>query len=269
MDREDISYISLFAVFVTIFLIYATRFNDKLKNELEREKRETEQLLVNSDKLATVGQLAAGVAHEIRNPLSVISGYIQLLKEDHKELQHVDIIDKELTRMNLIISEFLDISKPNSMQLETKDLNLIVQQVVTLLNAEAHFKNVAIEIKQPNNAIDIECEENQIKQVLINLVKNGIEAMPNGGVVTIELLEEENEAKIRIFDEGTGIPEEQLATLGKPFYTTKESGTGLGLMVSLKIIENHRGKMLFSSVVGKGTIVEVILPQKNVSEGKA
>ncbi len=264
MDREDIVYMCLFAIFVTVVLIYASKFNDHLRFKLEREKCEAEELLRNSDKLATVGQLAAGVAHEIRNPLSVISGYIQLLKKDQKQSPYFDIIHDELNRINSIISEFLLLSKPNSLHLETKDLKVIIEDVITLLSAQANFKNVVIEMKKPANAVEVECEENQIKQVLINLVKNGIEAMPSGGILTIELVDDNHHAKIRISDEGVGIPKDELTRLGQPFYTTKETGTGLGLMVSLKILEHHQGSIIFNSVEGEGTMVEVTLPK---SEG--
>ena len=262
-DQEDIIYLGLFSIFVTTFLVFATKFNENLQTKLEKEKYETEELLRKSEKLAVVGQLAAGVAHEIRNPLAVISGFIQLMREDKKDYKYCDLMLEELNRINLIISEFLVLSKPQAVHLEARDLKRVVSEVVTLLSGQANLKGISINVKQPTHHLYVHCEENQIKQVLVNLIKNAIEAMPNGGNVTIELIEESEDGNVRVMiaDEGIGISKDLMQKLGEPFFTTKETGTGLGLMVSLKIIENHRGKVNFSSVVGQGTIVEIDLPR--------
>lgn len=266
VDQEDIVYICLFSLFVTIFLIYASKFNEKLQRNLEEEKRQTEELLQRSDKLAAVGQLAAGVAHEIRNPLSVISGFIQLLKKDQKDFQHYDVMLKELKRIDQITTELLLLSKPQNLCLQTKKLNNIIQEVVTFLETQAKKNNIYISFKRPAEEYFIKCDENQMKQVIINLIKNAGEAMPGGGNIIVELMQAGSYVKLQINDEGKGLPREALEKLGEPFYTTKEAGTGLGLMVSFKIVENHNGKMQFSSEVGKGTTVEVLIP-KITSEG--
>ncbi|MCT8140042.1 hypothetical protein H1D32_21535 [Anaerobacillus sp. CMMVII] len=207
--------------------------------------------------------MAAGVAHEIRNPLAVISGFIQMMEKDRQGANHREIMLQELNRINLIISEFLVFSKPQSPQFETEDLKKIVSEVVTLLQPEALLKDAMINFLESKQDIFVECEKNQIKQVLINLIKNAIEAMPTGGNVMVELLVVDgSKIRMKVTDEGLGIPEEQITKLGEPFFTTKDTGTGLGLMVSQKIIENHQGKIKFLSKVGNGTTVEVDLPQK-------
>ncbi|GAE35490.1 sensor histidine kinase [Halalkalibacter akibai JCM 9157] len=223
-------------------------------------RKQIEDLINNSEKLSVAGQLAAGVAHEIRNPLTGIKGFIQLLKATTSEnAQYYDIIMSEVERINEIVNEFLYLAKPEIPHVKKQDLLVLINEVVMLLNTQAILKNVQIHI-DCNEIPLIYCESNQIKQVLINIVKNAIEIMPDGGNVWITVRQEETLVKTIIRDEGKGIPKERLVRLGEPFYTTKEKGTGLGLMVSRKIIEEHRGTLSFASTVNIGTEVTMILP---------
>ncbi|MGO4889096.1 ATP-binding protein [Anaerobacillus sp. MEB173] len=225
------------------------------------ERLKTEEFLRRSEKLSAVGQLAAGVAHEIRNPLSVISGYIQLLqKTDGTHQRKYDIMLTELKRINSIISEFLVLAKPNATKFEQHNVKTIIDEVITLLNTQAIMENVVIK-SQLEPLLMIHCEANHLKQVLINLVKNAIEAMPDGGEVKVSAREyDHNQVLISIEDQGEGIPDEKLTHIGEPFFTTKTKGTGLGLMVSYKIIENHQGRMEINSKENKGTKVDIVLP---------
>lgn len=228
-------------------------------------KSQTDELIRKSDKLSLVGQLAAGIAHEIRNPLTSLRGFIQLLQyksEDNKE--YCDIMLSELDRINLIVGEFLILAKPHMVQFNDKDINQIIRHVVTLIGTQAIINNIHLDHKLANDLPTISCEENQLKQVIINLIKNGIEAMPNGGTITVETgMHDEDQLFIRITDEGNGIPKEMLDKLGEPFYTTKDHGTGLGLMVCYKIIENHYGELRVQSEVNQGTTFEIILRTSN------
>jgi two-component system, sporulation sensor kinase E len=226
------------------------------------ERKRTEELLRKSDKLSVVGQLAAGVAHEIRNPLTSIKGFIQLLqKEDENHPAYYQIILSELERIEFIIREFLMLAKPQLTKFEQQDIGAIVKSVCALLETQAIMNNIQIVTDIEPGLPAIECEDHQLKQVFVNVLKNAIEAMPNGGTVEVSVKRiMDDRILICVRDEGQGIPEERLRHLGEPFYTTKEKGTGLGLMVSYKIIESHQGEIHIKSQVGSGTTVEIDLP---------
>ncbi|RXT02880.1 ATP-binding protein [Ammoniphilus sp. CFH 90114] len=228
------------------------------------EWKQAEDMLRKSDRLSIVGQLAAGVAHEIRNPLATLTGFVQLLKEQAKENTHYyEIMLSELDRINFIVSEFMMLAKPQVLHFEKKDLTTILHHVVTLANTQAIMNNVEIKTNIPDELPPIYCEENQLKQVFINIMKNSIESMSKGGDITIDVSQPDpDHVLLRFTDEGGGIPEERLARLGEPFYSTKEKGMGLGLMVSYRIIEAHKGTIRITSKVGKGTSVEVVLPRE-------
>ncbi len=225
------------------------------------ERKRTQELLQNSEKLTLVGQLAAGIAHEIRNPLTALKGFLQLMQTDGLEKkEYFSIMSSELTRIEMIVSELLVLAKPHSTSFKERDLATLLRHVVTLLDTEAILKKVQILLMLETDIPPICCDENQLKQAFINFLKNGIEAMPNGGDIVIRVQRQGDLVVIRFEDSGVGIPEEQIAKLGEPFYTTKEKGTGLGLMISYRIIENHRGQVRMTSRPGKGTTVEVTIP---------
>ena len=227
------------------------------------EKKELEGQLRKSDTLNVVGELAAGIAHEIRNPMTALKGFIQLLQGSIKEdySMYFNVITSELQRIESIITEFLVLAKPQAIQFRQNDVKKIMKDTIDLLGAQATMHNVQIAAEYGDNLPLIYCEPNQLKQVFINILKNAIEVMPKGGVISvkIEMLDEEY-IRISIKDQGCGIPEDKIRKLGEPFYTTKERGTGLGLMVSYKIIEEHRGKIEVESQVGLGTTFYITLP---------
>ncbi|WP_059170556.1 ATP-binding protein [Bacillus sp. FJAT-27445] len=232
-----------------------------LGKDITNRKIETDRLLQKSEKLALLGQMAAGLAHEIRNPLTSIKGFIQLFKAENKKKEYYDIVLAELDRINSIVSEFLVLAKPSSAVFKEGNLVQLLKDVVTLINTQSALNNVEISTAIGPNIPTIICEENQLKQVFINLLKNSIEAMPQGGNIYISVQKSgPEEIMIKIVDEGVGIPEDRMGTIGEPFFTTKEKGTGLGLMTCFKIIESHNGKLSFSSQVGKGTTVIIHLP---------
>jgi PAS domain S-box-containing protein len=225
------------------------------------ERKRTQELLQNSEKLTLVGQLAAGIAHEIRNPLTSLKGFLQLMQTDGREKQeYFSIMSSELTRIELIVSELLVLAKPHSTSFKERDLANLLRHVVTLLDTEAILKKVQIQLILETEIPPICCDENQLKQAFINFLKNSIEAMPNGGDIVIGVRRHGDQVVIRFEDSGVGIPEELIPKLGEPFYTTKEKGTGLGLMISYRIIQNHRGHVRMMSKQGEGTVVEVTIP---------
>jgi two-component system sporulation sensor kinase A len=233
---------------------------EEKKNKLQESEERIRQI-ADSDKLRVVGELAAGIAHEIRNPLTSIKGFVQMLKEE-TDGKYSGIILSELQRIEFILNEFLILAKPNQdIHFQKKEVIPLIDEVIALLQAEAMLLNIEI-VKEYNWDLPlIWCEEKQIKQVLINVIKNAFEAMERGGKVYIQTgVYDGNHIYIRIIDQGIGIPEDRISRLGEPFYSHKEKGTGLGLMVSFRIIENHKGKISIASEPGKGTTVDIILP---------
>jgi PAS domain S-box-containing protein len=235
-----------------------------IRNDIT-ERKKTEEVLHRQDKLAAVGQLAAGVAHEIRNPLTSMKGYAEFLtldEQDPERLEFMNIILDEIERVNTIVEDFMVLAKPKMVELEEKNVVPVIKNVVSLLEFEARKKHVKLTFDCPHEIIQIECDENRLKQVFLNFIKNGIEAMPNGGELHVKTMIQDNNVQISIQDTGVGIPKEKLKQLGEPFYTTKKNGNGLGLMVSFKIIENHNGKVFVESEPNKGTTFNILLPAK-------
>jgi len=225
------------------------------------ERKKTQELLQQSEKLSAAGQLAAGIAHEIRNPLTSLKGFLYLMQNGKtSKPYYYRIMNDELTRVETILSELLLLAKPHSTVMDKRDVAAILRSVVGLLETQANLRNVELSLRLPEAPMTIVGDDNQLKQVFINFVKNAIEAMPDGGAIDIRASAEDGKAIIRFADQGHGIPEENMSLVGKPFFTTKEYGTGLGLSVSYRIIEAHRGAIAVDSVVGLGTTFTVSLP---------
>jgi len=233
----------------------------KLSEDIS-ERKHAEEMLRKTEMLSAVGQLAAGIAHEIRNPLTALKGFTKLINSSSTaKSNYIDIMLDELNRIEQIVSELLVLAKPQAVDFAEKELGPIIHDVTMLLESQAILSNVEITSEVAGGGLKVLCVENQLKQVFINIVKNAIEAMPGGGKIDVTAtLDEDNRIIIRFSDNGAGIPESKLSKLGEPFYSTKEKGTGLGLMVSYKIIENHQGSIEFQSKEGMGTTVTIVLP---------
>lgn len=225
------------------------------------ERKQTEELLRKSEMLSAVGQLAAGIAHEIRNPLTALKGFTKLMNSGGQHGNYLSIMADELERIEEIVGELLVLAKPQAVDFLPKCVASILHDVIMLLETQAIISKVTIETDIEDELPLANCVENQLKQVFINVLKNGVEAMPGGGTFLVKAEKSERGSiRISFIDQGCGIPESKLAKLGQPFYTTKNKGTGLGLMVSYKIIENHRGSMTITSKEGFGTTVVIELP---------
>jgi two-component system sporulation sensor kinase A len=225
------------------------------------DRRLIEKMLRNSEKLNVVGELAAGVAHEIRNPLTSLRGFTQLLKfNPEANKKFLPLMISELDRIEYIVSEFLSLAKPSEDQFTRTSLLSLMQNIVLLLDIHAIMSNVQITLDIPDTMPLIYCEENRMKQVFLNIIKNGIESMEKGGTLIIKGEYQNEQLLIKFIDQGCGIPADIIANLGKPFYTTKEKGTGLGLMMCHQIIKSHNGQMHFESVINQGTTVFITLP---------
>jgi PAS domain S-box-containing protein len=220
-------------------------------------KRERQLL---SEKQAAAGQLAAGIAHEIRNPITAIKGFMQLMMGEHKgDMTYYNIVESEINRVEMILKELMVLAKPTKINYQELDIRNLLDKVLTLMEAQTLLNN--IEVIKNFHALEVLIvgDENQLKQVFINYLKNAIEAMPDGGKIIVEGILVNDSVHIRIIDEGCGIPHEILDRISEPFFTTKEHGTGLGMLVCNEIVEEHKGKSnIFSSI--EGTCIEVILP---------
>ncbi|OXM14079.1 ATP-binding protein [Paenibacillus herberti] len=230
------------------------------------ERKKNEELLINSEKLYVAGQLAAGIAHEIRNPLTSLKGFLQLIASGRTSASgYYDIMKSELNRVETIVSELLMLSKPQVYEMDIADARCMMLDTVLLLESQAALYGIVVKVDYGEEPLWIYGVDSQIKQVFINVLKNGIEVMQDGGEIEIVLRREGEEVLISVTDMGPGIEEEQLAKIGQPFYTTKDKGTGLGLMVSYKIVDNHKGRIRVESKLGTGTTFEIQLPYRNHS----
>ncbi len=223
--------------------------------------RREEELVIMSEKASVVGHLAAAVAHEIRNPLTSIKGFIQLMQMT-KELdeRYLEIILQEIDRINIITSEMLILGKNQAVIYHEIDLRQSVGQVFTLMKAQANIDNIELTYEEANQPVIILANDTQMKQVLINLIKNSIEAVTKRGKISIDLRIEGKEAALTVTDNGIGIEQERLERISELFYSTKEKGTGIGLAVCHKIIHRHQGKITFESEKNKGTTVTIRIP---------
>ncbi|MGM7701400.1 PAS domain S-box protein [Pseudalkalibacillus sp. Hm43] len=226
------------------------------------ERKNTEELLRNSDKLAVIGQLAASIAHEIRNPLTSLKGFLQYFHSNGDDLTktYYELMLSEVERINLIVSEFLLLAKPQTSKFSETHIHHLLSHLLALVDSQAIMENVEISFDIENDIPTIYCDGNQLKQVFLNYIKNGIEACSYGGKIDVSVKREAEGIVVLIKDNGKGISKEDLEKIGTPFFTTKENGTGLGLMISQKIISNHKGHVHYESKVGEGTTVKIHLP---------
>ena len=236
--------------------------------------KEMKEKVIKNEKLAAIGRISAGIAHEIRNPLASISGSIQVLKDElslhDPNIKLMDIILRETERLNSIITQFLIYASPYKKNLQTCNIKELITETITLLkNSKEYPSNLNIDTSFKNNGITINADSKQIKQVIWNLCLNSIQAMNKGGRMTISVNPpypplvkggEGGFVDIIIKDTGAGISEADLQKIFDPFFTTKEEGTGLGLSTVQKIIEGHNGSINIESKEGYGTTVKITLP---------
>ncbi|WP_274364037.1 ATP-binding protein [Paenibacillus thermotolerans] len=229
--------------------------------------RSLEQQVQRSDRLAMIGQIAAGTAHEIRNPLTSIKGFLQVLKNTlrdngmEKEHGYSEIMLGEIDRINELVNEFLLLSKPRNVSLTKVNVASVIREILPIINNEAILHNVMVQYASSLDMPYIVADSELLKQVFINICKNGIEAMTDGGTLTIteKLDEEDQRVNILIQDTGPGIPAFLIDKIFDPFFTTKEEGTGLGLSVCQRIIHDIGGTIRVSSK-GYGTAFIVSVP---------
>jgi signal transduction histidine kinase len=214
------------------------------------------------EKLAVIGQMAAAIGHEIRNPLSSLKGFTQLQQERYPNTNDFyPIMIQEIDRINSIVNDLMYIGKPRAIKFEKASIEEIIAYTLSIIQQQAEIQGITVETIMAGPLPPIDCDSKQLKQVFLNLIKNAIEAMPDGGSIKVNVkVVEKQKMYISIQDEGCGIKDENIINLGEPFFTTKEDGTGLGLMVTNQIVKEHLGELNIQSEPERGTSVEVILP---------
>jgi diguanylate cyclase (GGDEF)-like protein len=234
---------------------------------MKREKwLKREENMLRNEKLRVVGELASGMAHEIRNPLTTIKGFLQISKVNGYNIRPwYELIMDEITRMSELTAEFLQFSKPHPNQFKVQDLHICIQRVMSLTETEAARLGHTIEFIRNQHPLNILVDQDKMVQLLLNLIKNAFEAMSEGGHVTLLLYPSKNNAVVEIQDTGKGIPPSDLDKIFHPFYTTKENGTGIGLYICHKIVQDHNGTMEVQSS-DKGTTFKITFPLAEVSE---
>jgi len=239
---------------------------EKRVEERTQELQEMQDSLVRSEKLASLGKMAAGVAHEINNPLTsiLINTHLVLekMEKNSSVRENLDLIADETSRCSEIVKGLLEFSHQNPPEKDDADVNDILNLSIDILKNHVTFQNIKIKKKLDDNLPLIPIDSNKIKQVFLNLMLNASEAMPDGGslVIISRLSENKRYIEIEFTDTGLGIPEENINKLFDPFFTTKAGGTGLGLAVSYGIIEQHKGKIEVKSRQGLGSTFIIRLP---------
>ena len=233
------------------------------------EKRRIESRLRRAENLASLTTLAAGVAHEIKNPLGSISIHLQLLQKilakNNKSSgkttgKYFDILKEEVDRLNRIVVDFLFAVRPMSLELREGDINKLISQMVEFVRFEMEQSKIMCLLELDENLPRILMDERYMKQALLNLITNARAAMPDGGVLTVFTNYADNEIRISVSDTGVGISRENLAKIFEPYFTTKDTGTGLGLTQVFKIIREHQGEITVDSAPGEGSEFKIILP---------
>jgi len=244
-------------------------FSQKEK-EMSRKYKDAYEMLQssfekakNADRLAAIGSLAAAVAHEIRNPINGIKGAQDIVFEkfspEDKEFKFIGIVRKEMSRLEDIVSEILNFARPREPNMRRTDIGSLVSSVADMCCNHAATKGVALSAEPAKETIRADIDADMIKQALLNLALNGIDACGPGGEVSISVEKEGGQAVIRVRDNGSGVCEANLEKIFEPFFSTKTAGTGLGLAVSRKIVEKHGGEISVRSKEGEGSVFEARL----------
>jgi two-component system sporulation sensor kinase B len=258
-DQEALNFlisylaISAFAAWIVIFSI--ENLIKKIKSNLVKLQRE--------EMLKAISEMAATVAHEVRNPMMVVRGFIQLLQEEpsipEKKRSYIKIAIQELDRAQDIIDDYLALAKSHKPTLTRIHVKTLIRDVIDIMSSYALLRDVTF-IEQLDGKLYIQGDTAKLKQVLVNLMKNGIEAKPKDGKLNIRATSADSHVHIEVIDKGIGMSPEQLQQVGSPFYSTKEGGTGLGLLVCYRIIESHQGSIKVVSTQGIGTCFSIAIP---------
>jgi len=250
---------------------------NQMVQQLRESRIEIERLhrtqMSRAEHLATLGELATGLAHEIRNPLAGIAGVIEIIGRDLPATSPARAVVKdvrqEIARINHIVTDLLQTARPHPPRVRKSDLNTTVEHAVMLGRQQALAKSIEIALHKDPLLPDVEHDSDQIHQVLLNLLLNALQAINTNGKVTVTIKSQGPTAVVEVADNGRGIPPEDLPNIFRPFYTTKGEGTGLGLSLARRIVEDHHGRIDVTSTVGTGTTFAVMLPLERLTAQQA
>ena len=239
-----------------------------MAQQLRESRQEIETMhrtqMSRAEHLATLGELAAGLAHEIRNPLAGIAGVVEIVGRDlpptSPAREMVKDLKQEINRINRILSDLLEAARPHPPSKLRGNLNTTVDHAVMLARQQVLSKPIEIQLEKDESLPEVEHDSDQITQVVLNLLLNAVQAIDGKGSVTVRLGKKDEFASVRVIDTGRGIPDERLPHIFRPFYTTRGNGTGLGLSLAQRIVEDHHGRIAVTSAVGEGSCFEVLLP---------
>lgn len=245
---------------------------NQMVEQLRESREEIEHLhrtqMSRAEHFATLGELATGLAHEIRNPLAGIAGVIEIVGRDLPATSPAKAVVKdvreEIAQINRILTDLLGTARPRASEMRPSDLNTTVEHAVMLARQQVLSKPIKIEFTPSTDLLEVEHDSDQVHQVLLNLLLNSVQAIEGSGLVRVAVFGKEDgeDAVITVSDTGRGIPPEHLPNIFRPFYTTKGNGTGLGLSLARRIVEEHHGRIEVESSSGKGTTFSVTLPTK-------
>lgn len=237
----------------------------ELAKSYNKMREQLEKLIVSRvdmERRATLGNMAAGIAHEIRNPLTSVSATLHGLsrgEEDPERKEMYDLVSSEISRVDQTISEFVNFAKPREPEQEVVQIRDVLKSVKTLINATAHERSITISLSG-DSTLKIYVDPAQLRQILLNLSLNAMEAMPDGGQLRFRTYEDDGKAKVVVADNGIGMDAAVQEKLLRPFFTTRSGGTGLGLSITNQLVEANGGNMVFESVVDDGTTVSLRFP---------
>ena len=248
---------------------------NQMVEQLRENQREIERLhrtqMSRAEHLATLGELATGLAHEIRNPLAGIAGVIEIIGRDLPSTSPARAVVKdvrqEIARINHIVTDLLQTARPHPPNVKKSDLNTTVEHAVMLGRQQALSKKIEIKLHKDPTLPEVEHDSDQIHQVMLNLLLNAMQAIEDKGVVEVTLEKTATTAIITVADNGRGISAEHLSNIFRPFFTTKGDGTGLGLSLARRVVEDHHGRIDVTSAVGAGTTFAVVLPLQSAAKG--
>jgi len=233
-------------------------------SKLYRELQDSFEQLKRADRLSAIGQLSASIAHEIRNPLASIEGAVNVLSkpETDEEVRHEfrEIIRKECRRLNQLLTNLLDFARPRMPQYREAEVGQLLDSVISLVVHAAGQSGVSLRKDLSADLPRLECDSEQLQQVILNLVMNAIQAMPSGGEVSLAVRQRDSNIQIEVTDQGVGIAEEDLGKIFDPFFSTKKGGTGLGLSVAHRIVSQHNGALTAKRNADKGMTFSVLIP---------
>ncbi|WYP27584.1 ATP-binding protein [Alkalihalobacillus sp. FSL W8-0930] len=266
--QSDIDELLVFSGVYTSLILFSMFIAASLYEMFLKRERMQDELLY-AVRQQSISELSASIAHEVRNPLTVVKGFLQLMKEDDTQAkqEYYQLILSELNRAENIIHEYLTLSKPQLGESLTVPMKECLVHTITLLTPYAFKEGVLLkELKTNEQEAFVFTDRSKLKQAIINFLKNAIEASAPSGEVEVTMNVNKQFVEVEIRDTGKGMSKEELAKIGTVYYSTKEEGTGLGTMVSIRLIEEMGGKILYESEVNKGTTVQIVLPLKTDNE---